>query len=196
MLVEKDGVYHNISPDTPDYINELMEIYFSVEGKGIVNDPDDVGGLTNTGLTKATADRLGVENFEKLTPPQVFAIVYNEFCVGRHINYINDSRIRTLAFLSEINLPSKNAYYVQKLISKMKGGYTSDFIDGHFGPETVAAINTLKDSEEDEFLAAYEDMLLAHYESRVRRYPKQAKFLNGWKNRIAQINRFNKELIV
>ena len=152
---------------------------------GYVDDPDDLGGATNMGITYRTYCAYMVkkglrptpEKFRAMTIEQRDAIIESEYwdkCKGDEI--LNQSVAEALIDWF-INSGYNATIALQKILKMEK-------IDGIVGPKTLRAINT---SNPKELFNALITARLEFVEGIVKRDPTQQKFLKGWKNRIKSL---------
>lgn len=158
--------------------NRLMPFLLKWEG-GFVNDPADAGGATMKGVTLATfrkfygADKT-VSDLKAITDAQwlhIFKVGYWDKCRADEIN--SQSVANALvdwAYNSGVSTAVKK---VQALLRITQ--------DGIVGPKTIAEINA---SNTRTLFEAIKAARIEFVENIVKNKPSQAKFLNGWKNRI------------
>lgn len=160
-----------------DY-QELVPIIKKWEG-GFVNDPSDSGGATNKGVTLSTfrsfyGSNKTVEDLNKLSDTQWLHIFLNGYwnkCQASNIN--NQSIANIFVDWAWGSGPVTAIKQVQKIVG-------TD-VDGIVGQKTLDAINK-KDPQT--LFNAIKKARIEFVENLVKQRPKDAKFLQGWKNRI------------
>lgn len=160
-----------------DY-QKLVPIIKKWEG-GFVNDPSDSGGATNKGVTLSTfrsfyGSNKTVEDLKKLSDTQWLHIFLNGYwnkCQASNIN--NQSIANIFVDWAWGSGPVTAIKQVQKIVG-------TD-VDGIVGQKTLDAINK-KDPKT--LFNAIKKSRIEFVENLVKQRPKDAKFLQGWKNRI------------
>ena len=160
-----------------DY-QKLVPIIKKWEG-GFVNDPSDSGGATNKGVTLSTFRSFygfnkTVEDLKKLSDTQWLHIFLNGYwnkCQASNIN--NQSIANIFVDWAWGSGPVTAIKQVQKIVG-------TD-VDGIVGQKTLDAINK-KDPKT--LFNAIKNARIEFVENLVKQRPKDAKFLQGWKNRI------------
>lgn len=142
---------------------------------GYVHDPEDPGGETKLGITKATLMQAYAKNIVKytdikrLTEEEAKKIYYELYWKPAHCDEI-PSHLRLLHFDTAVNMGVKMAI---KLLQTAAGAKP----DGVWGPETASKV-----SKAD--LLYYGLMRAVTYGNIVGHNPKLTKFLKGWVNRL------------
>ena len=160
-----------------DY-QKLVPIIKKWEG-GFVNDTSDSGGATNKGVTLSTfrsfyGSNKTVEDLKKLSDTQWLHIFLNGYwnkCQASNIN--NQSIANIFVDWAWGSGPVTAIKQVQKIVG-------TD-VDGIVGQKTLDAINK-KDPKT--LFNAIKKARIEFVENLVKQRPKDAKFLQGWKNRI------------
>lgn len=145
------------------------------------NDPKDKGGFTRYGITEKTAKRHGM-SVRTLTKEQARVIYFLEYWDHAY-DLIKDEVLATKVFDFAVNAgPGAARRYLQRAANDL--GSTLK-VDGVLGPLSVAAVNALDPTTLVLRFAwlTYDD----HYTPLARRDPSQARFLNGWRNRMSQV---------
>lgn len=160
-----------------------LPLVLEAEG-GLVNDPDDRGGLTNHGVTQDTYDRWR----DHAAQPR------------RSVEHIEDSEIRALyhAFFwvpgncDALPWPASHLHFdacvnhgianATRILQRAVGAED----DGQWGPRTRSAVERTAPS-------ILIDGLLwerLRFYSKVAARPGQSKFLRGWLNRVLKLKGF------
>ena len=160
---------------------KLVPFILSWEG-GYVNDPDDVGGATNKGITIATWRLHGCDNdgdgdidaddLRIITNEQWMEIFKCQYWDRWKADEIENQSIANIV----VDWVWASGVHGIKQVQKILGVE----VDGIVGRKTLAALNS---RPADQIQAAR----IAFVENIVRRKPSQRKFLRGWKNRILAI---------
>lgn len=148
--------------------NLAIPVVLENEG-GYVNDPNDLGGETNYGISKAAYPDVDIKN---LTVAQATAIYLRDFW---KFEGIVDQGVATKVFDSYVNMEHTAIKILQTLL-----GLTAD---GVYGPNTEAAVNSRSPLL---ILNAYRLQLAQHYRNIVLAKPQEAEFLAGWLRRAQQ----------
>ena len=166
------------------YLSNIIPKILKWEG-GFVNDPDDLGGATNMGVTIKTYRHFfgahkTVEDLKKLTIKDWSKIARKGFWEKVGGDNITSQDVAELLFDfawgSGVNRANK---LVQNLLNKSFGKHL--VVDGITGPKTQAAINSVNPNKLFNKIWDYRYDYL-HYI--VEKRPQNAKFLNGWLNRL------------
>lgn len=167
-------------------INILSPFILSFEG-GFVNDPDDLGGATNKGVTMATWRKVGydkdgdgdidVTDLKLISDQEAVNAVLRPHYWNRW--KADQIQSQSLANILVDWVWGSGAHGI-KIPQRMLGVQQ----DGIVGPKTLAALN---DTDHREFFKALkaERELFFHRIVAVR--PSQRKFLKGWLRRLNAI---------
>ena len=142
---------------------------------GYVNDPDDLGGETNFGISKrAYPDR----DIKRLTRDEVEDIYYYDFWRRYRLDEINDMHISTQALLAFVNMSPRSASIIfQEALSEVG---VNLHMDGIVGSKTISSINNCDNIS---LKNAIRVELMRFYVNRVNINSSQTKFLVGWARR-------------
>ncbi len=156
-------------------MDERFKIFIPVilkhEG-GYVNDPDDLGGETNFGITKRRYPNMDIKN---LTVGEARDIYYKDFYVPMNLYYIKDDLLALHVMDMGVNAGKKTAV---KLLQDLLFGCESD---GVIGPVSAQAIS---------YAVITTNLVEAYKAKRIQYYYKVSlrrnnkKFLKGWINRV------------
>lgn len=169
-----------------DY-KKLVPFILRWEG-GKVNDPDDRGGLTNKGITRATFVELSqkvlgiaptIANFNNLTSDQAAKFIKYYFDIATYNNSIKNEEIAFIITNWFWGSGRGGLIQFQKMLNSKFG--TNLTVDGEIGPKTINAINSINAkllyNEAIKWRANFFKQIAAND-------PSQKKFLNGWLNRL------------
>lgn len=153
--------------------------------KGFANDPNDAGGATQTGLTigayKAWCQKHGIS---EPTVDNLKRIPYGTWRDIMKENYWNRWKADQIASQGIANMLvdfvwASGIHGIKKPQELLKV-----VPDGVVGPKTLAAVNSAGPVT---LFYKLRDLRLRFVESIVKQKPSQKKWLNGWKNRINDI---------
>lgn len=148
--------------------NEAIEHILKHEG-GYVNDPDDLGGETNMGITKRFYPDVDIKN---LTVEQAKEIYKRDYWDKAKCDALPEN-VRLMHFDTAVNMGIGRANkFLQEAI-----GVT---VDGIVGKNTLAAAHKCN-------LKVYARVRLIFYTNIVLNKPVQKKFLKGWYNRTLDV---------
>lgn len=157
---------------------KLMPFILKWEG-GFVNDPVDLGGATNKGVTIGTFRKFygqdkSIEDLKNITDEQWLAIFKDGYWNPWKADDINNQSIANIcvdwAWASGTQTSIKQ---VQKILNVS--------IDGIVGPKTLYAINA---GCQEKLFNQIKEARIEFVNNIVNRRPAQKKFLRGWLNRI------------
>lgn len=176
---------------SPQTVEAILADLIKREG-GFVDDPVDRGGATNMGITIGTLSswlgrRATVEEVRNLTRAEAEAIYRQRYWSGPGFDRLPiDQRVAVNAFDAGVMSGPKRAIrWLQEVLRDLGG--TLD-VDGALGPETLRVALQVQERVGVRALNnAYADRRQAFYDQIVLRDPSQARFRNGWRNRV---NRF------
>lgn len=171
-------------------VNDIIEEVIETEG-GYVNNPNDPGGETMYGITKATALRNGYHGPIKDLPISVArAIYYGEYVVQPGFDKVLLLSFTIAAELVDtgVNTSPKNAaIMLQKALNSFnkQGTIYSDVDpDGKIGPATIAALQAYlkerKEKGQDVLLKALNCLQGAYYIDKATANQKLEDFTFGW----------------
>jgi len=145
---------------------EIIETVLAHEG-GYVNDPTDLGGETNWGITKRFYPTVDIKN---LTREQAKKIYHQDYWKPAKCDEI-PPRLRHIYFDMCVNQGRGTAVKVLQRAANAMGGDLK--VDGGMGPKTINAIQNV----EVDRVRCYR---LKHYYDLVNKKPEQERFLYGW----------------
>ena len=165
-------------------IQQALNFTLPAEG-GFVDNVHDAGGATNHGITQATYDRF--RNSKGLAPNPV--------------KDISDSEVQTIyeqmywipAHCAELPPKLGICHFDWSVNHGVPGAIKTlqDTLgikaDGIFGVATRTALENVPD---EELVGAYLDARRTWYRARVQQKPDQEVFLNGWLNRVDELQKY------
>jgi lysozyme family protein len=173
-----------VIPDAQWY--KILSFILKYEG-GYANDPDDAGGETNRGITKATlasayaqglVDHNIVKNITREDASKIYAARYY-LCYGYD----------KLPYELSLVLTDTTVHGGRGGAAKVTQGALVSMglaiaVDGKWGPKTQAALE--KAAAENPLRLAEAALVKrkAYYDAIIAAKPTQEKFRNGWYNRL------------
>lgn len=149
-----------------------IEIVLKNEG-GYVNDPQDPGGETNFGISKASHPNVDIKNLSKEDAKYIY---YNEYWLPNRLNEIQNQNVANFA-LDTLVHHGQGARILQDAVNT-SGGDTIP--DNKMGPHTIASINAQSPAY---YLQNAIKGRIAYMEKLAQNDPSLGKFLTGWKIR-------------
>lgn len=155
---------------------------------GLVNHPNDPGGLTNRGITIGTFLKfakpvLGINateaNLINLTIDQakkIYKVAYWDSITG---DVINSQDVANIYFDMRVNAGTNAVRLMQSSLREM--GYLVT-VDSVHGPQTLQAINNAPPVE---LYTLYKANRIKYYQAIATARPSLQVFLKGWLNRVA-----------
>jgi len=153
-----------------------------------VNDPNDKGGATNKGIswktwTRYAKEDLGVEptlkNLKDIKNEQAEVIYRNRYWNPSGFDKLKDQKIALMSYAWTITSAGAGKQ-IQKLLNNEFGQQVAT--DGMIGPKTIEAMNNIPDSVK--LTSRIADIRKDYYQNLVIKDPDNAKFLQGWLNRV------------
>lgn len=162
--------------------SECLDFVLAREGR-YVDDPDDRGGATNFGITQRAYDawrkkhRLGVQHVKDITQKEVEAVYkegYWDTIRGDNL----PSPLNLVMFDSAVqHSPHRAAVLLQELIGVEA--------DGAIGPKSLQELTTATQAVGvAPIVYFYLIKRKLFYAQIIKNDPTQAKFKNGWSNRM------------
>lgn len=155
---------------------------------GYVDDPDDSGGETNYGVTKAVARARGYRGSMRIMPRELAYTIYKQ-------NYWDRVKADDLLQLSPdlteevvdtaVNMgTSAAAKFLQRSLNAFNNRekyYTDITVDGGIGDQTLVALNEYLKVRKDKVLVKLINCMQgSYYLELTERRPKDGSFLYGW----------------
>lgn len=152
-----------------------VELTLNHEG-GLVEHPNDPGGLTNFGISQRTYPDIDIRN---LTREGAARIYYEDWWKRHRYHDIKSLPVAAKVFDTSINTgPAAAHRMLQRALRQV--GFDHVAIDGVLGPQTFGATNQ---AEPEALLEAFIKMQKNYYRSIIQNNPDLAVFRNGWMNR-------------
>lgn len=191
----------------------IIAAVFAVEG-GYVNDPADLGGATNHGVTQAVAREHGytgdMRDFPKtceveITESGSTLVREWEVCAESiyREDYIEKPGFTPLVYIdpavgeevvdTAVNMgPARSSRYFQRALNEVCGTFVA--VDGKIGPSTVGSWLICRLDKGPAACVAMLDALdrqqETEYDRLVRINPRLSRFRRGWQNhRIGNVDR-------
>ena len=153
--------------------DEIIEHVLEKEG-GYVNDPTDLGGETNHGITKRFYPDVDIKN---LTKEQAKEIYKRDYWDKNRVDELPE-QLRHIFFDMCVNQGRGTAVKVLQRAANAKG--TNLKVDGGLGPSTLKAIQNVEHNR----VKSYR---VLHYANLVINKPEQEKFWYGWFKRALEV---------
>lgn len=185
--------------ESPDFVQCFIDATIRHEG-GYVNDPNDSGGETNYGITKAVADKFKSSwidyawNGNMVTMPLQFAqdVYAQEYFFSPRFNLVAEKShlIAQELFDTGVNTgtsrPSKWLQQLLNVFNNQQTFYKDITVDGKIGPRTCAALQSFLNRRGKEgervMYNALNIMQGSFYIDLATRREKDQKFVWGWIN--------------
>ena len=155
--------------------DEIIEITLEHEG-GYVNDPTDLGGETNFGITKRFYPDVDIKNLTKEGAKKIYK---KDYWDKNKVGDLPDD-LKHIFFDMCINQGRRTAVKVLQRTINNKGGKL--VVDGGFGPGTSFAL--AKYTPELDRVRAFR---VRYYVELVNRKPDLEKFYFGWFRRALEV---------
>ena len=150
---------------TTENFEKMLKFVLQREG-GYVNDPHDLGGETNKGITHNTYNSyrkskgLQTRSVKYITDDEVRDIYYNNYFKASGADKITNPQLAIYVFDTAVNMGVSRA---KKLLEQSNGD-----------PET------------------FEQLRRAKYNEFAKSNPSQQRYLQGWNNRVTAVKNFAK----
>ena len=147
-----------------DNFKKTLQFVLQREG-GYVNDPDDIGGETNKGITYRTYNAyrkskgLKPQSVKYITESEVEDIYYNNYYKASGADKIFDPKLSAYVFDTAVNM----------------------------GVSRAKTFLCQSNGDADKF----EKLRRAKYDEFVKAKPSQKKYLQGWNNRVTELKNFS-----
>ena len=147
-----------------EVFEKTLQFILQKEG-GYVNDPHDLGGETNKGITHQTynnyrkSKNLPIQSVKYISDDEVKEIYYNNYYKASGADQISDPQLSAYTFDTAVNMG----------VSRAK-----DFLKNSNGNPEI-----------------YERLRRDKYEEFVKAKPDQKKYLQGWNNRVSDLKNYS-----
>jgi lysozyme family protein len=169
------------------HFDKAIKVILKNEG-GLVNNPNDPGGLTNFGITltfirnhdiDVNGDGVIDENdIIDMTEEQATDIYQKYIWAPGNFDEINDYWVATKVFDMSVNMGEHRAGILTQSAANSLGAKL--VADGALGPKSFEAINSF---DPVDFLAELKKEQAGFYQRLVQKKPQLAEFLKGWLRR-------------
>ena len=153
--------------------DQAIQAVLEREG-GLVNDPDDSGGLTKYGISQRTHPDLDISNLTKDQAAQIYKADYWD---KLNLDQIHDVKLSAAIFDTAVNMGISAA-------AKLAQTLVGVDVDGKIGPYSLAAINAIPGHY---LLPLYLLERIDAYIEICYHDPGQKKFLPGWISRVLSL---------
>ena len=154
--------------------DEIIEVVLKHEG-GLVDDPDDPGGLTNYGIS---AKAYPNENIKGLTVDRAKELYKRDYWDKFRVGSLSN-RLRHIYVDMCINMGGGRAIKILQEACNSKNSNKID-VDGRIGSMTLKAAASVEDFRLRSFRVLY-------YAELIAAKPKLAKFWVGWFRRSCEV---------
>lgn len=147
-----------------DHFEKTLKFVLQREG-GYVNDPNDLGGETNKGITYRTYNAyrtskgLPPQSVKYITDEEVKDIYYNNYYKASGADNISDPKLSAYVFDTAVNMGVSRA---KTFLSQSNGNADK-----------------------------FEQLRRAKYDEFVKAKPSQKRYLQGWNNRVTELKNFS-----
>ncbi len=154
---------------------KAIKVILAHEG-GYVNDPNDLGGETNFGISKRSYPNVDIKN---LTREQAVEIYHRDWWDRYKYGRIEDLDVATKVFDLSVNMGPVPAH---KLLQEAVNFTETESlaVDGIIGPMTLSAVNQ---ADPRQLVQALRFLAAKRYYELARARPANRGFLLGWLNR-------------
>ena len=154
--------------------DRAVAVVLAHEG-GLVDDPEDAGGLTNFGFALTENPDLTAETIRAMTRDQAVARYREKWWLpNRWKELAPEVAIKVFDLAVDIG-PSSANKALQRAVRSASGFLLTD--DGMLGDITIGRANACADSI---LLPALKSELAGHYRELVALRPAKIRFLSGW----------------
>lgn len=190
-----------VNQEYPMDINTMLSDLLRVEG-GYTNNPNDPGGETNYGITKAVAAANGytgpMKDMPQATAKSIYQSVYFRNPGFDRVFATGLTGVAAELFEAGVNMGTGTATkFLQRALNalNMRGKlYATLAVDGVIGMGTISALNALiakhgHDATESVLLKCLNALQCVHYIEIEEARPAAAEFMWGWiSNRVGMPN--------
>lgn len=158
-----------------DFNNSIAKLLQREGGDKYTEIKGDLGGGTKYGISQRSFPAIDIEYLTETRAREIYKREYWDKVRG---DEVDNQRIANLMFDTAVNMSPYRAIKFAQMCLGVPA-------DGVVGPNTLGSINHVVNA--DAFIAAYSNFRIARYVAIVGDDPTQAKFLQGWKNRVAEV---------
>ena len=179
-------------------IKKLAPWILKWEG-GFVNDPDDLGGATNMGVTIGTVKNLGLKYDKngdgKITKEDVKRITKRDAIDIMKKNYWDKCKADQIDSQAVANILVD--WYWMSGVNATKGiqRLVGVSVDGKIGKDSLKAINETSQINEQKFVEQLYQVRKEFYNTIIKRNSKLESFRKGWTNRLNDLINYNKKFL-
>lgn len=158
-----------------DRFLKAVTVVLAHEG-GYVNDPNDLGGETNFGISKRSYPNIDIKN---LTREQAMKIYHRDWWAKHKYGEIENLDVATKVFDLSVNMGPGTAHrLLQRAVNWVSGSGLVE--DGVLGPLTMRATNQ---TDPQKIVETLRFMAAKRYYELAKARPANRGFLLGWLNR-------------
>jgi lysozyme family protein len=186
--------YHHLVSSAA--VDGIIEGILAQEG-GVVNHPDDPGGITNHGISLRYARGIGLDlngdgetdadDIRLVTPGKAAALFRQDFLLAPGLDRLPPSLWPVLFDWAVNSGPPRAIMGLQRVLNLARTGGALDYSpleeDGRIGPRTRKASVIAEAAMGAYLVNALVEERLAFYRRIVARDASKAVFLNGWSRR-------------
>ena len=145
---------------------------------GLVDHPNDPGGLTKFGISLRAYPQLGRDGIRELSEERAGAIYRADYWDPLLLSEVDDQSAAAAIFDFAVNAGiRRSTITTQRIVGAVD--------DGRFGPKTLAAVNAF---DPELFVARFTVARVAYYLELSRRRELRV-FLRGWIRRALELDR-------
>jgi lysozyme family protein len=151
---------------------------------GLVDDPNDPGGLTNFGITQRLVDELKLQiDVRSMQRSDAIVFYATWFWNFYRCGLLSDQVVATKVFDMLVNVTDHAVAMVQSALNQLYQGQVV-VVDGKLGEQTAAAINRIPGSiQMQRFLLLIKQQQRAFYLEQIAKRPSDKEFISGWLRR-------------
>ena len=157
----------------------------ALQSGGLVNDPDDKGGITKWGISYRFYKSIFLKSSENsiinLTQDEAINIYWDYFYSNHHYDKINNFELSRKLFLTCVNMgKNRPNRWIQQICNELGSKLT---VDGILGNLSIEEINKWTDVNINKIKELFIEKQIAEYNRIVSADATQKKFLKGWTSR-------------
>lgn len=160
-----------------DKFDNAWNLLMELEG-GIVDNPDDPGGLTKWGISQRSHPDVDIVNLTE----EIAKSIYKRDYWPWYMQSVSDWGVAAELFEQLVNMRPKTAVKIwQRALNYLGAGLV---VDGQFGPATLHAINGYSRRMRIPLLKALNGVQFMHFLKLVESTDWADTFARGWLRRI------------